>query len=54
MENKKEVFKIITNVIIVIVKEKIMLNFLNIRGQGVDFQILLNIFSKIEPPSPGE
>ena len=30
-----------------------MLNFLNIRGQGVDFQNFLNIFSKIEPPLPG-
>ena len=29
-----------------------MLNFLNIRGQGVDFQIFFKFFLKIEPPSP--
>ena len=31
-----------------------MLNFLNIRGTGVDFQKLKIIFSKIEPPPQGE
>ena len=44
MENRKEVFKIITNVIIVIVFFLIMLNFLNIRGQGLIFKFFQNFF----------
>ena len=31
-----------------------MLNFLNIRGQGVDLDFFINFFSKFEQSLPGE